>query len=168
MIGVQVWADLGGTLAHRYRIYLCGRLVASVEGRRIEDAMPGRQGRLTFAYLVVNRGKAVERDELIDALWGERAPADPDTSLSAILSKLRRAIAPASLEGRSALTVALPDGAWIDVDAASEALHRAEGGGRPATFRRGLVSGARRPAHRGSGLSERSRRRVDRAPSRSR
>jgi len=127
MIGVQVWADLGGTLAHRYRIYLCGRLVASVEGRRIEDAMPGRQGRLTFAYLVVNRGKAVERDELIDALWGERAPADPDTSLSAILSKLRRAIAPASLEGRSAVTVALPDGAWVDVDAASEALHRAEG-----------------------------------------
>jgi DNA-binding SARP family transcriptional activator len=134
MIGGPVWADLGGTLAHSHRIYLCGRFVASFGGRRVEDSMPGRQGRLTFAYLVMNRDKAVERDELIEALWGESSPAGPNTALSAILSKLRRAIEPARLEGRSALTINLPEGTWIDFDAASEALHRAEAAAAQSRF----------------------------------
>lgn len=127
MIGGTGWIDLGRTLVpRRDRIYMCGRLVISMDGRRIENLLPGRQGRLTFAYLVVNRGKTIERHQLVEALWGENPPAEPDAALSAILSKLRRAIAPATIEGRSSLTIELPDGIWIDVDAASEALHRAE------------------------------------------
>src|ERR687892_23909 len=128
MIGEPVWANLGGTLAQPHRIYLCGRLVVSLHGHRVEDAMPGRQGRLTFAHLVVNRGKAVERDELIESLWGDATPSDPESALSAILSKLRRVISPARLEGRSTLRLELPDETWIDLDAASEALHRAPQG----------------------------------------
>jgi SARP family transcriptional regulator, regulator of embCAB operon len=62
----------------------------------------------------------------MEALWGESPPSDPESALSAILSKLRRAIAPARLEGRSILTLELPDKTWIDLDAASEAMHRAE------------------------------------------
>ncbi len=134
MIGEAVWANLGGTLAETHRIYLCGRLVVSLEGRRVEDAFPGRQGRLIFAYLVVKRGKAVERDELIEALWGDAPPSDPDTALSAILSKLRRTIAPARLEGRSPLTLELPNDTWIDLDAASGALHRAEAAAAQGRF----------------------------------
>lgn len=134
MIGESVWANLGGTLEQSHRIYLCGRLVVSLDGLRVEDALPGRQGRLTFAYLVVNRGKAVERGELIEALWGETSPADPESALSSILSKLRRIIAPVRLEGRSALTLELPGETWIDLDAASEALHRAEAAAAQGRF----------------------------------
>jgi SARP family transcriptional regulator, regulator of embCAB operon len=134
MIGEPVWANLGGTLAQPHRIYLCGRLVVSLHGHRVEDAMPGRQGRLTFAYLVVNRGKAVERDELIESLWGDATPSDPESALSAILSKLRRVISPARLEGRSTLRLELPDETWIDLDAASEALHRAEAAAAQGRF----------------------------------
>jgi SARP family transcriptional regulator, regulator of embCAB operon len=134
MIGESVWADLGGTLAQSDRIYLCGRLVVSLAGRRIEDALPGHQGRQTFAFLVINRGRSVDRDELIEALWGDASPADPESALSAILSKLRREIAPAELEGRSALSLVLPPETWIDLDAASEALHRAEAAAAQGRF----------------------------------
>lgn len=102
------------------RIQLCGRLVARIDGRRAETELPGRQGRLAFAFLAVNRHRPVPRDELADALWDEPAPSD---RLSPLLSKLRAAV---PLEGRGDVRLVLPDDAWIDVEAASEGLHRAE------------------------------------------
>jgi DNA-binding SARP family transcriptional activator len=108
------------------RIYLCGPLAAILGGRRAEAQLPGRQGRLAFAYLILNRDRPVERGRLMEALWGDRSPADPETSLSAILSKMRKAIAPLELEGRGSLRLDLPAGTWVDLDAATEAIHRAE------------------------------------------
>ena len=35
------------------RIQLCGRLIVELQGRRLEDTLRGRQGRLLFAYLVL-------------------------------------------------------------------------------------------------------------------
>jgi DNA-binding SARP family transcriptional activator len=102
------------------RIQLCGRLVARVDGRRVEDRLPGRQGRLAFAYLAANRARTVTRDELADALWDGASGSD---RLSPLVSKLRGVVA---IEGRGDLRLALPDGAWIDVEAAAEGLHRAE------------------------------------------
>ena len=102
------------------RIQLCGRLVVRVDGRRVEDELPGRQGRLAFAYLAANRGRTVTRDELADALWKDAAGSD---RLSPLLSKLRGIV---PLEGRGDVRLALPAGAWIDVEAAAEGLHRAE------------------------------------------
>jgi pentatricopeptide repeat protein len=110
------------------RIQLCGRLVAELEGRRIESALPGRQGRLLFAYLVVNRTRPTTRDELIEALW----PEGRDGGLSPLLSKLRR-LAP--LAGRSELRIVLPRDSFVDIEAAREAIHRAEG----AVHRQGWV-----------------------------
>lgn len=90
----------------------------------MESEIPGRQGRLLFAYLLLNRRRSVLRDELAHALWGDQLPAAPDSALSALVSKLRRLL---PLEGRSELRVALPADTWIDVEAVGEALHRAEG-----------------------------------------
>lgn len=98
---------------------MCGRFVARVGGRRVESALPGRQGRLAFAFLALNRHRQVPRDELEAALWDERAGSD---RLSPLLSKLR-AVVP--LEGRGEVRLALPD-AWVDVEAAAAGLHRAE------------------------------------------
>lgn len=111
----------GGT-----RIQLCGRFVVEVDGRRLEDHLPGRQGRLLFAYLACNRLRALGRDELVDRLWAGDPPEAADAALSALLSKLRRALGPERLDGRTAVRLLLPADSWVDVEAASEALHRAE------------------------------------------
>ena len=65
------------------RIHLCGRLVVEWDGERLERDLPGRQGRLLFAYLVLNRDRPVRRDELIEALWSEEGPPPTGDSLLA-------------------------------------------------------------------------------------
>ena len=102
------------------RIQLCGRLVVRIDGARVEEALPGRQGRLAFVYLAANRHRQVTRDELGDALWRETGGSD---RLSPLVSKLRQVV---PLEGRGEVRLALPDDAWIDLEAAAEGLHRAE------------------------------------------
>jgi DNA-binding SARP family transcriptional activator len=107
-------------------IQLCGRLVVQVRGRRLEDQLPGRQGRLLFAYLAAHRVRSVYRDELKDALWPDGLLRAADSALSALLSKLRSVLGTELLVGRSELQLVLPLDAWIDLEAAGEAIHRAE------------------------------------------
>jgi SARP family transcriptional regulator, regulator of embCAB operon len=108
------------------RIQLCGRLVVELEGERVEDALRGAKGRLLFAYLVLNRDRRISRDELLAAVYGEEASPDQHPSLSVLLSKLRSVIGQDRLAGRAELELVLPPGAFVDVEAAREALHRAE------------------------------------------
>ena len=67
----------------------------------------------------------VPRDALVEALWSDDPPALVDTALSAILSKLRKALGPRAVVGRGDVRLVLGD-ALVDVEAASEAIHRAE------------------------------------------
>lgn len=108
------------------RIQLCGRLVVELNGRRVEDALPGTKGRLLFAYLVLHRDRRMSRDELLTAAYGEEASPDQHPSLSVLLSKLRGVIGQKLLAGRSELELVLPREAFVDVEAAREALHRAD------------------------------------------
>jgi DNA-binding SARP family transcriptional activator len=107
-------------------VQLCGKLVARIGGRRVDAALPGRQGRLAFTFLTLNRHRVVTRGALVQALWPYEQPALVDTALSALLSKLRKVLGAEALDGRGELRLVLPD-AWVDVEAASEAIHRAEG-----------------------------------------
>lgn len=109
------------------RIQLCGPVVATIDDRRIERALSGRQGRLLFAYLVTHRLRASSHDELIDAVWPEEPPRAVDSALYALVSKLRRAVGVDRIEGRGELRIILADDAWVDVEAAPAAIHRAEG-----------------------------------------
>jgi DNA-binding SARP family transcriptional activator len=105
------------------RIQLAGPLVARIGGERVEERLPGRQGRLLFAHLVLERRAPVAREDLLELLWQEAPPDGAESALSALLSKLRRLV---PLEGRAEVRVALAADAWVDVEAAQEALHRAE------------------------------------------
>jgi DNA-binding SARP family transcriptional activator len=96
------------------KVQLCGRLAVEADGRRVEDELPGRQGRLVLGYLAANRLRTVSRDELCAALW----PDGHDGGLAPLLSKLRRVV---PVEGTR-----LDGEVWIDVEAAVDALHRAE------------------------------------------
>ena len=108
------------------RIQVCGRLSIDCGGQRLEAGLPGRQGRLLFSYLVVNRHRQVPRDELAEALWREPDPAAVDARLNPLLSKLRRVFGADAVDGRGTLRLCLPDDAWIDLEAAADAIHRAE------------------------------------------
>jgi SARP family transcriptional regulator, regulator of embCAB operon len=101
-------------------------LAVEIDGRRIDHDLPGRQGRLLLAYLVLHRLRPVRRDELIDALWPRTPPAAADTALRALISKLRRLLPENMLNGRAELRLHLPPGAFVDVEHAREAIHRAE------------------------------------------
>ena len=83
------------------RIQLCGRFVVDIDGSRIEDALPGRIGRVLFAYLVLNRGRPLPRDTLVMAGWGEDAPPEARNALSVLLSKMRHGLGADHLRGRT-------------------------------------------------------------------
>ena len=126
------------------RIYLTGRVLVEDDGRIVLDErrLMGRQGRLTFAFLAYEHLGAVSRDELAEELWPGTVPRSWERSLSAIISKLRALLAGLDgvvLDGSYGhYRLSLPAGAWIDVEAAGEAIDRAESalrGNEPAEAR---------------------------------
>ncbi len=106
------------------RIQVCGRIVIEADGVRREHLLPGQQGRTLFAFLVVHRAEQVTRDVLVDALWGQKPPVASEAALHALLSKLRRVLPCRSEQG--AVHLELPVGSWVDLEAARDAIHRAE------------------------------------------
>src|SRR3954447_11319181 len=108
------------------RIQLCGRLIVELQGRRLEDLLRGRQGRLLFAYLAMHRDRPVRRDELAEALWsGKGTPPAYESLLAPPLSRLRKALGPGVLDGRSELHLNLPEDAWIDWEVAPRRVREA-------------------------------------------
>ena len=108
------------------RIQLCGRLAVELAGRDLSARVPAGQARVLFTYLTLTRAVPARRDELIEALWPRRAPAGADTALSALLSRLRSAVGGEVLSGRAEIRLQLPGDAWVDLEAAEAAIHRAE------------------------------------------
>ena len=130
------------------RIYLTAEPCLTVGPRMLgSDRMPGRQGRLLFAYLVTERSRPVARDELVESVWPQRRPAAYDVALSAIVSKLRALFAEVGLGSRVLVAASgcyrleLPAGAWIDTETAVESVHLAE-----AALRKGDSRAAYGPA----------------------
>jgi DNA-binding SARP family transcriptional activator len=124
---------LGKPWKSSLRPYLTGRITAERNERRLDErALPGRQGRRALAYLALERARPVAIDELADAVWGADPSGAWETALSAIVSKLRARLR--ALDGRCTVAMAagcyqlaLPPDAWIDVEAARDALDEAEG-----------------------------------------
>src|SRR5918999_1225072 len=104
-----------------WTIRLCGPVGLDQEGLSRASALPGRQGRLLFAYLVLNRDRDCGRAELIDLLWPEEPPAAAESALSALLSKLRRALGEGALGGRSELRLIPPAAVEVDAEQAAAA-----------------------------------------------
>jgi DNA-binding SARP family transcriptional activator len=96
------------------------------EGRRVEDRVRGRQARMLFGYLTLNRHRSCSRGELAGALWGDAVPEAGGADLNALISKLRRALGHGAIEGRTSLRLLLGEEAWVDVEVAEQAVHRAE------------------------------------------
>jgi DNA-binding SARP family transcriptional activator len=115
------------------RIYLAGSICA-VRGSALvpQSRLPGRQGRLAFAMLAADRDRALSPDEFAEQLWDGGPPRAWDAALRAIVSKLRSALADVGLppdaiaHALGYYQLVLPAGAWVDLEAADDAVHRAE------------------------------------------
>jgi DNA-binding SARP family transcriptional activator len=116
------------------RIYLAGN-VALERGDVLvpERRLPGRQGRLAFALLAAERGRALPKEYIADVLWNGSPPTMWDAALRAIMSKIRGAMADVELDSALAIESAfgcyklqVPADSWIDLEAAGKAAHNAE------------------------------------------
>jgi predicted ATPase/DNA-binding SARP family transcriptional activator len=68
--------------------------------------VPGAKERALLADLLVNAGRVVSADRLVEDLWGEDPPGNPANTLQGRVSALRRALGPAG----SGLVVTRPPG----------------------------------------------------------
>lgn len=115
------------------RVYLAGRIVLETPDRVIDEKdFVGRQGRSAFAYLTLARNRPVSRSELAEALWSDDPPPTYETALSAVISKVRAVLVAAGFDSSvlgnlsGCYELRLPSSAWIDVEAAADAIHEAE------------------------------------------
>lgn len=108
------------------RVQLCGTFAVEVNGRSVGQDVPGRQGRLLLAYLVLNRPQPIPRPTLLDALWGDAPPPSAASALTVLVSKLRSALGASLIRGRTELAIVLPEPSHVDVEHAVAALHTAE------------------------------------------
>ncbi len=123
------------------RLQFCGPFVVELRGRRVSPAFPGRQARVLFAALVLARPQPVSRDALTGVLWGDAPPAAAPTALNVLISKVRAAVGPGVVRGRSQLAVDLGDAAIVDVEVAISAAHAAESAVAAGDWRRGWSAG---------------------------
>ncbi|HZD16605.1 MAG TPA: BTAD domain-containing putative transcriptional regulator, partial [Actinomycetota bacterium] len=135
------------------RIHLAGTMSLEHDGTLVpETRLPSRQGRLAFAMLVAERERALSKEELADELWAGEPPRAWEVALRAIVSKLRGVLAGVRLDQGSiayafgCYQLRLPPDAWVDLEAATDAVHRAETafrqGDRPGAMGWALVANA--------------------------
>jgi DNA-binding SARP family transcriptional activator len=84
----------GGTVEYR----LLGPVQVWVDGRQIE--LKRRQERLLLAILLLEPGKAVAAERLIELLWPEERPGNPKRALQVYASRLRSELTSADPETR--------------------------------------------------------------------
>lgn len=82
------------TLRNELQIDVLGRFAVRRNGEPVAlAAFGGRQTQRLLRVLACRRGELVTGDFLIEALWGDAAPADPDANLNAVVNRARRALA---------------------------------------------------------------------------
>ena len=117
------------------RIYLTGEVAVERGDQLLRDAdLGGRQGRLALVYLVAERERAVTQSELAELLWPDSLPPSWPVALSAVISKLRQKLATLGVDRDQIIANAFrcyqfrpPADTWVDLEAAAEAVHQAEG-----------------------------------------
>jgi DNA-binding SARP family transcriptional activator len=148
---VGEWLASPGPLP-RLRLYLTAPLCVEWGGRVLSERdLPSRQARVLLTFLACERARPVSRDSLAELLWPGTPPPSWETSLKALISKLRPFTADLAPRGSSAPVIhgqygcyqlELPRDAWIDVEAARASLDEAEG-----ALRRGCPQAAWGPCN---------------------
>ncbi|TWP54253.1 transcriptional regulator [Lentzea tibetensis] len=80
------------------RFFVLGHLEVVEDGRPVP--LVGFQQRAVLGHLLLNAGRVVSVDQLVDALWGEESPLTARKMLQNAVSGLRRALRGVTLETR--------------------------------------------------------------------
>ncbi|MFG2844556.1 BTAD domain-containing putative transcriptional regulator [Kitasatospora sp. NPDC048296] len=100
---------------------MLGPVRAWREGRPLDLGRPQQQA--VLAALLLTAGRPVRRGELLDAVWGEEAPASAATNLRALLSRLRGVL---QSDGADCPLVSAPTGITLRVPPESVDLYAFE------------------------------------------
>lgn len=104
----------------RVEISVLGRFTVRVDGGEVDaKRFGGRLTRQLIRLLVARQGSVVTRDVLVDALWGEQTPADPDANLNVLVNRARRALGNPALIRTVAGGYVLADDTSLVVDTQS-------------------------------------------------
>jgi len=111
-------------MATQFRVL--GPVEAVLDGRAVALGAPKQRGLL--AVLLVNRGRVVSAEQLVDGLWGESPPASAVQSLQVYVHGLRRALGSERIETAGRGYRAVVGEEELDLDR----FERALGSGRAA------------------------------------
>ncbi len=82
------------------RVRALGALVVQRDGKPVD--LGARQQQAVFAFLLINRNRAVSFDSIVEAIWGEEADGKENT-LRVYVSRLRSALEPDRERGESSI-----------------------------------------------------------------
>jgi len=119
---VSGYGRSGSPVTSQASIRLCGSVSVELDGRAVHDLMRHGNELLLFAYLALERGRPVSRDEAAAAIWPDRRPMHEDAALRTVLSRLRTALGANVLPFGSGLVLRLPQDTRLDVFDAQEAV----------------------------------------------
>jgi predicted ATPase/DNA-binding SARP family transcriptional activator len=83
----------------------------------------GRKQRRLFGLLALRSGATVPLDALVDAVWGEDAPASATATVQAYVSRLRALLAPYAGVSAASVIVGAPGGYRLEVPAGRVDVH---------------------------------------------
>ena len=102
------------------RLALCGDLTVTRDGVALTGPRLGtRKARVFVAALAGSRGAALSADRLVEAVWPDRPPRDPQANLATLASRLRKVVGDGFVEP-GASSYALGRGVELDLDVAAE------------------------------------------------
>jgi YVTN family beta-propeller protein len=96
------------------RISILGPLEVLVDGNELQ--LRGAKQQALLVILILNRGKAVSADHLIDLLWGARPPATAAKALQVYISGLRKALGSKTVVTRAGGYLIAVGPEQVDVD----------------------------------------------------
>jgi DNA-binding SARP family transcriptional activator len=105
-------------------------------------ALGGQKQRAVLAALLVDAGRVVSTDYLLDALWGEQPPKTAATSLQNFVSQLRKALGPEVLVTKPPGYQLRLEPGQLDLDRFTHLVEEARAAGaeeRAATLRKALA-----------------------------
>ncbi len=119
-------------------------------------ALPAGKATTILQFLAVRRRSFVPVDSIVEALWGDEAPAGAAQNVASLVSRLRRVLGPERIAGGRSGYRFETAGAWVDVDEAERLAKEAESqlkSGRPA-LAAAAATQARRLLERGDFLED--------------
>jgi DNA-binding SARP family transcriptional activator len=94
------------------------------------QALGSRKGRLALCVLALAAGRVVPADVLVDTLWGDAPPAQPEDQLAVLISRLRSVLGKDRIQHRDRGYLLVCD--WLDASelaSLTEEMERRQGAG---------------------------------------